>query len=400
MKPHEKVRNMKRFLILFLIYISQYSFPYAIHAMPTIKVGIYNNEPLIFVDKDGKGRGIFADILEHIASKEGWQIEYVAGTWQQGLSRLENNGIDILCTIAFSRARDTRYDFTSENLLTNWGQLYTQIGSDIKAITDVAGKKVAVLKGDIHYANFTQIIERFGIGCEIIETDDYHAVLDLVANNQADAGIINRFFGLKYGTQYKVDQSGVIFNPIKIHYAVPKGKNKELIATLDRYIAELKENQNSEYYRSLGQWFEAVPPRGVFPLWSKWAIAVTLGIAIFLFLGTLVLRNRVRAKTKELTIELNRRKQTENALREAYSIINRSPAVAFLWKNLEGWPVEFVSDNVMELFGYTAEEFTSGQVSYAKTVHPDDLERVAKEVATFSNETLPNYFKRWKSEMG
>ncbi len=85
-------------------------------------------------------------------------------------------------------------------------------------------------------------------------------------------------------------------------------------------------------------------------------------------------------------VDITDRKRIENALQEAYSIINRSPAVAFLWKNLEGWPVEFVSDNVMELFGYSAEEFTSGQVSYAKTVHPDDLERVAKEVATFSNE--------------
>ena len=85
-------------------------------------------------------------------------------------------------------------------------------------------------------------------------------------------------------------------------------------------------------------------------------------------------------------VDITDRKRTENALQEAYSIINRSPAVAFLWKNLEGWPVEFVSDNVMELFGYAAEEFTSGQVSYAKTVHPDDLERVADEVATFSND--------------
>ena len=84
--------------------------------------------------------------------------------------------------------------------------------------------------------------------------------------------------------------------------------------------------------------------------------------------------------------DITKRKQTEKALQEAYSIINRSPAVAILWKNSEGWPVEFVSDNVRELFGYAAEEFTSGQVSYAMTIHPDDLERVAKEVTTFSNE--------------
>jgi PAS domain S-box-containing protein len=84
--------------------------------------------------------------------------------------------------------------------------------------------------------------------------------------------------------------------------------------------------------------------------------------------------------------DFSERKRTQIALQEAYNIINRSPAVAFLWKNLEGWPVEFVSENVMELFGYTAEEFTSGQVPYATTVHPDDLERVFEEVTTFSSE--------------
>ena len=84
--------------------------------------------------------------------------------------------------------------------------------------------------------------------------------------------------------------------------------------------------------------------------------------------------------------DITERKQMEEALREAYNIINRSPAVAFLWKNDEGWPVEFVSDNVRELFGYTVKEFTSGQVLFSATVHRDDLERVAQEVATYSEE--------------
>ncbi len=84
--------------------------------------------------------------------------------------------------------------------------------------------------------------------------------------------------------------------------------------------------------------------------------------------------------------DITDRKQAEHALLEAYSIINRSPAVVFLWKNAEGWPVEFASDNVKELFGYTVDEFSSGKVSYAETVHPDDLERVVEEVSTFSKE--------------
>jgi two-component system cell cycle sensor histidine kinase/response regulator CckA len=84
--------------------------------------------------------------------------------------------------------------------------------------------------------------------------------------------------------------------------------------------------------------------------------------------------------------DITNQKRAEVALQEAYRIINRSKAVAFLWKNAEGWPVEFVSDNVKKLFGYKAEEFASGKIAYSGVVHPDDLERVEKEVAIFSAE--------------
>lgn len=79
--------------------------------------------------------------------------------------------------------------------------------------------------------------------------------------------------------------------------------------------------------------------------------------------------------------------ETEEELKEFYDIVNKSPAVVFLWENDEGWPVEFVSDNVKTLFGYTVEEFISGKVVYSKTIHPDDLGRVAQEVNTYSCET-------------
>ena len=387
-----RVCPMKKIIVLFSILLFQYGFSYPVYADSTIKVGIYNNEPLIFIDTDGKGKGIFADIIEYVASKEGWQIKYVAGTWQQCLSRLENNQIDILCTIAFSKDRNKRYDFNKKNLLTNWGQLYTAKNSHIKAVTELAGRKVAVLNGDIHYDIFNKIIKEFGIKCQIIETDDYSAVMDLISRNKADAGVVNRFFGTKYGKRYNIDKSGVIFNPIKIHFAVPKGKNHEIIAAIDRHTILLKNEEGSVYYRSLEKWFGAVSEKWTFPLWGKWGIAGIFGIVIFLFLGSLVLKSRVKNKTSELTMELAHRRQTEEKLKEAYNIINRSPVVAFLWKNVKEWPIEFVSDNAIDLFGYSMEEFTSGQVSYAKAVHPDDLNRVVKEVLTFRKNKLRTNF--------
>ena len=36
------------------------------------KVGIYENKPLQFTDRNGEVKGIFVDVLNHIASREGW----------------------------------------------------------------------------------------------------------------------------------------------------------------------------------------------------------------------------------------------------------------------------------------------------------------------------------------
>jgi two-component system cell cycle sensor histidine kinase/response regulator CckA len=84
--------------------------------------------------------------------------------------------------------------------------------------------------------------------------------------------------------------------------------------------------------------------------------------------------------------EIEARKKAEKAVQEAQTIINRSPAVALLWKNADGWPVEFTSDNVTGLFGFKAEEFTSGKITYRQVVYPDDLERVEEEIAIYSGE--------------
>jgi len=85
-------------------------------------------------------------------------------------------------------------------------------------------------------------------------------------------------------------------------------------------------------------------------------------------------------------VDITERKRMEEALKEAYDIIKESPAVAFLWKNEEGWPVEFVTENVSVLFGYTTDDFISNRISYIDVVHPEDLERVTKEVSEFSSE--------------
>ncbi|MBW1710640.1 MAG: PAS domain-containing protein [Deltaproteobacteria bacterium] len=81
-------------------------------------------------------------------------------------------------------------------------------------------------------------------------------------------------------------------------------------------------------------------------------------------------------------------------LKKQEFVLHRSPAVTFLWRFVEGWPVEFVTDNVEEVLGYTAEDFLSGCVSWVKITYPEDVPRLEAEIAQFLQEGV----KEWEQE--
>jgi len=78
-------------------------------------------------------------------------------------------------------------------------------------------------------------------------------------------------------------------------------------------------------------------------------------------------------------------KSTREKIEDIQHIVNLSPAVAFLWRAEQGWPVEFVSDNISG-FGYSPKNFYTKKLNYAAIIHPDDLDRVKQEILSFSSE--------------
>lgn len=111
---------------------------------------------------------------------------------------------------------------------------------------------------------------------------------------------------------------------------------------------------------------------------------LSCALVVFLIISLRLVRKVTFFKVR-LRAEHEERGVAEQALAESYRIINSSPVVAFLWKNEEGWPVEFVTENVSELLGYTDKEFYSGTVSYGNVIHPDDRKWVSEEIVYFSS---------------
>jgi len=71
-------------------------------------------------------------------------------------------------------------------------------------------------------------------------------------------------------------------------------------------------------------------------------------------------------------------------LQQKHEMFMHGPVMIFTWKHQENWPVEYVSENVRDTLGYTANEFLDGSIRYMDCIHPDDLQRVIREVAEHS----------------
>jgi PAS domain S-box-containing protein len=90
-------------------------------------------------------------------------------------------------------------------------------------------------------------------------------------------------------------------------------------------------------------------------------------------------------------LDISEQRESRRALEEERDMFAQGPAVVFKWRNDDGWPVEYVSDNVTKTFGYTPEDLQSGEVPYATLIHDQDAARVSEEVAKHGREDVERF---------
>jgi sigma-B regulation protein RsbU (phosphoserine phosphatase) len=94
--------------------------------------------------------------------------------------------------------------------------------------------------------------------------------------------------------------------------------------------------------------------------------------------------------TKDFEKECFYRDHTEEALRMAEVIVDRSPSILFRRKADDKSTLVYVSNNIQQL-GYTAEEFLSDRIHFRDIVHPDDRERIGTEIREYAEQDVEEY---------
>ena len=302
-----------------------------------LKIGVYSNKPLVFQDEQGEYQGLTIDILRSIAKAEGWQLKFVQGTWPECLQRLENGEIDLQVAIAFSSARSEIFSFPKKTVITNWGRLYRNPHVEAESLLDLDGKSIALLEKDIHAKVFTRLMEQFDRNITPAYYTDYDEILKEVEAGTMDLGVVNRMYAMQNAHKFNVIATPMIFNPIEVRYAAPKGKNAEVLNTIDRQLSLLLSDKNSIYYQSLEKWFGHEGHATQLPKWIIFALLAGSGLLLSIFLISILLKKQINIKTKDLQ-----------------NVFDSSPAAIFI-HNMDGTIVD-INKTMLEMYGVTKSE--------------------------------------------
>ena len=372
---------------MFLL-VSLFCVPVA--AQLTVRVGVYDNPPKVAIDEAATVSGLYPALIEHIAAEEGWVIEYVSGTWTESMARLDRGEIDVMVDVAYTAPRQELYAFNEETVLVNWGTVYTRPGLKIFSLPELEDLRVAVMRGSTHTVDPGGIIdlaERFGIRCTFVERDDYTEVFQALASGEADAGVVNRVFGLTFEKQFAVERTPIVFNPIELRFALPLDGplTPLLVDRIDHRLAELKEDPDSIYYQGLEEHLLLTPGRLTVIRWPPWLLPGLLaGGAIIAVLFVAVLMVRREARRRARAEEAHRRSE------ERFKLAMRG-ATDGLWD----WNVRtgevYYSSRWASMLGYDVDELEPTIETFRDLIHPDDLERVRANEYDYLSGSIDKY---------
>ena len=349
-----------------------------VFAEQRVRVGVYQNAPKIDWPSGGKPEGIFIDLIEAIALQEGWTLEYVPGTFSEGLERLSTGQIDLMPDVALTAERERLFAFHSEPVLSSWSQVYAPYGSGIRGLLDLDGKRVAVLEGSMQQDFFRQMIKGFSLKVTLLALPDFAEAFRAVADGQADAVVTNRFYSVRRGAVQGLEDTGIVFNPSSLYFAAPRNGDGALLAAVDRNLLAFKQDPSSVYFRSLRRWATA-EPGPVFPYWLKWGVPA----AAVLLLGSVAWSVTLRRTAAKLRESESRQRELASELGRVFA--HSVDAICVVNADLR---FVRVSDACEKLWGYRPEELVGK--SYMDMVPQEDREITLSVIRELREEGKPS----------
>lgn len=152
---------------------------------PVLRVGATpDGYPHYFV-QDGKIQGFSADILQAVADKIHYKVEWVTSDWVGVLGSLETGKVDTVGNFADTPERRKKYDFSVPYYCSAAALAVSENNTTIHGLSDMQGKTVAAELG----SNYAKVLKEFDPKNQIklVTFEGMDVIVSSVAQGKVDA---------------------------------------------------------------------------------------------------------------------------------------------------------------------------------------------------------------------
>jgi PAS domain S-box-containing protein len=335
---------------------------------PPLRVGIYQNEPKLFRDDQGRARGFFPEIIGAIATELGHPLKYVPCEWADCLAALAGGDLDVLPDVAWSAKRAESIRFGHEAALYSVSHFYGRPGVEPQRFDALDGSRIAVVRDSIQHDHLRDLAAERDWDVRLIEVPDMRRVLQQVDAGDADFGVVNDFFGSAAANELDVVRTRFAIHPTALYLGWRPGMDDGLITRFDAELARMKTRPDSVYYDARHRWL--VPPgaEGI-PTSLYLLLAGLLMAVIALTAAAVAYRRRARGSASDLIMS-----------RERMAAVTEAVGIG-LW-DWDARRDELHWDVAMHrLYGLDPSTRECTVAEWLAHVHGEDRERVTREVA-------------------
>ena len=238
----------------------------------TIRIGYRENEPpMSFLNEDKQPIGYSIELCLRIANEvksrlknPNIAIKYVPVTSSNRFESLANNSIDILCgSTTKTLSRSELIDFTQLSFVTG-ASLLSLKETEVDGLSDLKGKKVAVVKNTTTLATLTKALKKNENDAKIIPVSSAKEGMDALTKGNVDSFASDQVILIGLAITHKNPEKFMIAKEIFSYepFALAVRQNdSEFRLIANRVLSELNRSGkiNSIYSRWFGQMTKEMP---------------------------------------------------------------------------------------------------------------------------------------------
>lgn len=237
--------------------------------------------------------------------------------------------------------------------------------------------------------------ELIGVLTALIDIDTINNTLSSINTNKGGVALLRNSENTELITRYPMnDETDInkplpLDNPISLRIkAGEKSGSLEYVASTDneKRVGSFVLMDKYPFYVQV-----AISEQEYLSQWKKNLTIVTILLTLFIVISIFIFLLLKRSYKKE-QIAINELKKNRD-------LFSSGPVITIEWDYEENFPIKYISKNCENILGYKKEEMLSAYFNYMNLIHPDDINKVQKEVQDFIENGINNYEQSYRIKM-